>query len=71
MGVMGKAKPTMLVSFPMICYPLRMCMLMGNLARDPQLKQPLLSFMEPSTKLSLIRGKSYAGFLQRLTVTSA
>ncbi|TEB34188.1 hypothetical protein FA13DRAFT_1729669 [Coprinellus micaceus] len=41
---------------------------MGKAKPNMLLKQPLLGFMEPSTKLSLIRGKSYAGFLQRLTV---
>ncbi|KAF6764293.1 nucleoporin nup189 [Ephemerocybe angulata] len=39
---------------------------MGKAKPAMLLKQPLLNFMDPSTKLTLIRGKNYARFLQRV-----
>lgn len=66
MGAMGKAKPAMLVS--LFSHSLAQRVEADEVV---QLKQPLLAFMDPSTRLSLIRGKSYAGFMQRLGTVSA
>lgn len=62
LSVLGKVKPAILVCACPFADFIGLLTIFSY-----QLKQPLLPSMDASTKISLIRGKSYARFLQRVS----